>query len=160
MVGNITMLAKDALSAKLGECFVDDGINRYNMFNMISIEANFEKKKTEVAILGKTGNGNKSTGWKGSGTAKIHYNSSIFRKMMLDFKNTGKDVYFDMQITNEDPNSDAGRQTVILKSCNIDGGILAKFDASSEDTLEEEVSFTFDDFLVPEEFSLLPGMRL
>jgi len=51
-----------------------------------------------------------------------------------------------------------GRQTVILKDCNLDGGILTKFDADAE-YLDETIDFTFEDFEIPEKFSLLNGMR-
>ena len=61
-------------------------------------------------------------------------------------------------VTNEDPTSSVGRQTVILKDCNIDGGILAKFDADA-DYLDETLDFTFEDFEIPEKFNMLPGMR-
>ena len=81
----------------------------------------------------------------------------IFRKLLERYKNTGEDIYFDMQITNEDSTSAAGRQTVILKDCNIDGGILAKFDADGE-YLDEDMDFTFEDFEIPEEFNKLLGM--
>ena len=108
-----------------------------------------------VLIL--TGKGNKTTGWKGTGSATFHYNTSIFRKMMLDYKRTGRDTYFDIQITNEDPTSSAGRQTIILEDCNIDGGILAKFDADGE-YLDEDCDGTFEDFKMPETFKLLDGM--
>lgn len=158
MNGNITMNAKDSISAKLAECYVTIGDNRYNFMQAINLEANFEKTKSEVPILGKTGKGHKSTGWNGSGSATFHYNTSIFRQMMEDFKNTGNDLYFDMQITNDDPTSDAGRQTVILVGCNIDGGILAKFDADNDDYLDEDMDFTFEDFKIPEKFTLLNGM--
>ena len=123
----------------------------------INLEVNFEKTKTEVPILGKTGGGNKSTGWKGTGSATFHYNTSIFREMMLHYKDTGEDTYFEMQITNEDPTSSAGRQMVVLVDCNIDGGILAKFDADGE-YLDEDMDFTFEDFKMPEKFALLNGM--
>lgn len=157
-MNNITMKAKDSISAKLAECFVTVGNNRYNFMQAINLEANFEKTKSEVPILGKTGRGHKSTGWNGTGSATFHYNTSIFRQMMEDFKNTGNDVYFDIQITNDDPTSAAGRQTVVLVGCNIDGGILAKFDADNDDYLDEDMDFTFDDFKIPEKFSLLEGM--
>ena len=62
---------------------------------------------------------------------------------MYRYKSTGEDVYFDIQVTNDDPTSSAGRQTVILKDCNIDGGVLARFDAD-DDYLDEELSFTFE----------------
>ncbi len=157
-MNNITMKAKDSISAKLAECFITIGNNRYNFMQAINLEANFEKTKSEVPILGKTGRGHKSTGWNGTGSATFHYNTSIFRQMMEDFKNTGNDVYFDIQITNDDPTSAAGRQTVVLVGCNIDGGVLAKFDADNDDYLDEDLDFTFEDFKIPEKFSLLEGM--
>ena len=128
MKNNITMLAKDVLSAKLAECYITIGKNRYNFMQAKNLEAKFTKTKSEVYILGKTGAGNRSTGWKGTGSASFYFNTSIFREIMLKYKETGEDVYFDIQITNEDPTSDAGRQTVTLIGCNIDGGTLAKFD--------------------------------
>lgn len=153
-----TMKAMDSISAKLAECYVTIGENRYNFMQAINLEAKFEKTKSEVPILGKTGKGHKTTGWNGTGSATFHYNTSIFRKMMEDFKNTGNDVYFDIQITNEDPTSAAGRQTMVLLNCNIDGGILAKFDADSDDPLDEDMDFTFEDFEMPETFKTLDGM--
>ena len=152
-----TMNAKDAVSASLAECFITIEGNRYNFMQAINLEASIEKDKTTVPILGKTGKGNKSTGWSGSGSATFHYNLSIFRKLLERYKNTGEDVYFDIQVTNEDPTSSVGRQTVILKNCNIDGAILAKFDADAE-YLDEDMDFTFDDFEIPEQFKLLKGM--
>lgn len=153
---NVTMKGKNTISAALAECFITIGNRRYNFMQAISLEATFEKTKTEVPILGKTGKGNKSTGWKGSGSATFHYNTSIFRQMMLDYKNSGQDTYFDIQITNEDPTSEAGRQTIVLIDCNIDGGTLAKFDADSE-YLDEDMDFTFEDFTMPESFANLTG---
>lgn len=153
----VTMHAKDSISASLAECFVTIDGNRYNLMQAINLEANFDKTKTKVPILGKTGKGNKATGWEGTGKCTLHYNTSLFRELMVKFKDTGEDVYFDIQVTNEDPTSSVGRQTVILKDCNIDGGILTKFDADSE-YLDEDVEFTFEDFEMPEKFSNLQGM--
>lgn len=155
-MSNVVMKGKDTVSAALAECFVTIKNRRYNFMQAINLEAKFEKSKTEVPILGKTGKGNKATGWKGTGSATFHYNTSIFRQMMLDYKETGQDTYFEMQITNEDPTSEVGRQTIILKDCNIDGGILAKFDADAE-YLDEDMDFTFEDFSMPESFTDLTG---
>ena len=157
MGNNITMKGRDTVCAKLAECFVTIGSNRYNVMQAIKLEAKFEKIKTEVPILGQTGKGNKSVGWKGTGSATFHYNTSIFRELMLEFKNTGKDLYFEIQITNEDPTTAVGRQTIVLIDCNINGGILAKFDADAE-YLDEDMDFTFEDFKMPETFKMLDGM--
>lgn len=132
MNGNVVMKAKDTVFAALAECFITIGTRRYNFMQAINLEAKFEKNKTEVPILGKTGKGNKASGWKGTGSATFHYNTSIFRQMMIQYKDTGEDIYFEIQISNEDRTSAAGRQTMILMDCNIDGGILAKFDADGE----------------------------
>ena len=156
-MNNNIMNAKDAVSASLAECFVTIEGNRYNFMQAINLEANFEKTKTQVPILGKTGKGNKSTGWSGSGNATFYYNTTIFRELLYRYKNTGEDIYFDIQVTNEDPTSSVGRQTVILKNCNLDGGTLTKFDADAE-YLDETIDFTFEDFEVPEKFKLLSGM--
>ena len=158
MIDRPIMHAKDTVSASLAECYVTLEGKRYNLMQAINLEANFEKNKTEVPILGKTGKGNKATGWTGTGSATFHYNTSVFRMLMYRYKETGEDVYFDIQVTNEDPTSAVGRQTVILKDCNVDGGILAKFDADAE-YLDEDMDFTFEDFEIPEQFKLLQGME-
>lgn len=158
MPKNQIMHAKDSVSAALAECFVTIEDKRYNFMQAINLEASIEKNKTEVPILGKTGKGNKATGWTGTGSATFHYNTSVFRELLKRYKDTGEDIYFDIQVTNEDPTSSVGRQTVILKDCNLDGGIIAKFDAD-EEYLEDEFDFTFEDFELPEKFSLLAGME-
>lgn len=157
MSGPSLMAARDAVSGSLAQCYVILEGNRYNFMQALNVEAKFEKTKTEVPILGQTGKGNKATGWKGTGSAAFHYNTTLFRQLMARYKSTGQDVYFDMQITNEDPTSSVGRQTVILKGCNLDNAILAKLDTGS-DYLEDSFDFTFEDFEIPERFSALQGM--
>lgn len=156
MPGNVVMKAQDTVFAALAECFITIGTRRYNFMQAINLEAKFNKNKSKVPILGKTGKGNKASGWEGTGKATFHYNTSIFRKMMEQYKDTGEDVYFEIQITNEDKGSRVGRQTMVLIDCNIDGGILAKFDADGE-YLDEDMDFTFEDFKMPEEFKDLDG---
>ncbi len=153
-----TMNARDSISAAEAECYVTIGNDRLYLMQVINLEASVEKTKTEVPIMGRTGKGNKATGWKGTGSATIHYNTSVFRKMLYQYKETGEDIYFDIQITNEDPTSHVGRQTIILKDCNLDGGIIAKMDADAE-YLDEEFDFTFEDWEMPEEFAMLEGMQ-
>ncbi len=147
-----TMNAKDTISAALAECYVTIEGKRYQLMQAIRLEAKFQREKAQIPILGRPGRGNKTTGWRGRGTARFHYNSSLFRELMYRYKSTGEDVYFDIQVTNDDPTSSAGRQTIILKDCNIDGGVLAKFDAGA-DYLDEDLEFTFEDFEMPEAFA-------
>ena len=154
---SITMHAKDTVLAKLAECYVTIEGRRYNFMQAINLEAKYEKQKSEVPILGRTAKGNRSTGWKGTGNATFHYNTTIFRDIMSEFKNSGRDIYFDILVKNDDPTSSAGSQTVVLKDCNIDGGVLAKFDAKGE-YLDENMNFTFENFEVQKRFNNITGM--
>ena len=154
-----TMQARNAVSAKMAECYITIGDNRYNFMSAINVEVTFEKNKTEVPILGRMNRGHKSVGSSITGSAEFHLNTSIWRKLAYDFQETGADVYFDMQITNEDVTaSDVGRQTIILYDCNFDSVILAAFDADSDDTLTESMDFTAERFELPEKFNMMDGM--
>ena len=153
------MDALDAVAGSQASAYVTlaDG-NRYCFMQLYSFESSMEINVAEVPILGRTGKGNKPTGWTGIWNGTAHYNQSIFRKMMLEYKRSGYLPPFDIQVTNEDPTASVGRQTIILKNCLMKGGTLAKYDASSE-TLDEDIEGTFDDWEMPESFSLLNGMQ-
>ena len=88
----------------------------------------------------------------------IYKNTALFDKMLLKYKSTGEDTYFDIQITNVDPTSAAGKQVTILKDCNIDGAVIASFDADGE-WLEQDIDFTFEDVEEPTQFKMLDGMQ-
>ena len=151
------MLAKDSIAAPLAECYVTINGNRYNFMQAINLEANIEKTKTEVPILVQTVKRHKAVGWNGTGSATFHFNTSMFAKLLENYKNTGEDVYFDIQVTINDPTSAAGKYIVFLTSCNLDGGTLTKFDADAE-YLDCNLNFTFDNFSVYKEFERLDGM--
>lgn len=151
------MNAKDSVAAPLAECFLTINGTRYNFMQAINLEARVEKTKTTVPILGKTGKGHKTAGWAGTGSATFHYNTSLFNKTIEKYKDNGEDMYFDIQIKNEDPTSDVGSQIVVLRNCNIDNVTLAKFDADAE-YLDCSCDFTFDDFSIVKSFALLNGM--
>lgn len=153
----VYMKASDTLFASLARCYVSIGDKRYNFMNMINMEATFKKRKVTVPILGKTGKGHRAAGWEGTGKGKMYYNSSVMRKMAEEYKNSGEDMYFDIQIVNEDKSTSVGKQEVILKDCNLDSMILAKFDADGE-LLDEDIEFTFDDFEIKSGFNELEGM--
>ncbi|MGS5516339.1 phage tail tube protein [Clostridioides difficile] len=156
MAKNITMNVRDAISASEAECFVTIEGKRYNFMSAINLEAKMEKTKSEIPILGRTTKGNKTTGSKITGSATFHFNTSIFRELLYRYKETGEDIYFDIQVTTEDPTSSVGRQTVILKDCNMDSGIITKFDADGE-YLDEDMDFTCEDWELVEKFNLISG---
>lgn len=152
-----TLDARDAISGSLGTVYATISGVRYKLMQVIKVEAKFKKTKKDVPILGRTGKGHKSTGWSGEGTCTLHYNTSVFREAARRYKETGEETYYEMQITNEDPSSSVGRQTVVLKDCSFDEILLATLDADA-DYLKEDISFTFEDFEIPEKFANVTGM--
>ncbi|MBM7868876.1 hypothetical protein JOC70_000345 [Clostridium pascui] len=144
--------AGDTISGQEARAYVTiDGRNE-ELFYAKKIESKVEKQKTEVKALGKRGTQNKATGWKGTGTLTVYYATSLFREIMLKYMKDGIDTYFDMAVTNEDPTSSIGRQTIVLKDCNLDEVSMAMFDIDSE-VLEEDMAFTFEDVDLLDKFN-------
>jgi Protein of unknown function (DUF2001). len=148
----------DAISGKMAKATAKINGRVEELFYAKSLEATIEKSKSDVPVLGKTSIGKKAAGWSGSGTLTVYYVTSLFRELMAQYIETGRDFYFDLQVTNEDPQSGTGKQIVTLKNCNLDSVIAARFDAASEDQLEEEMAFTFDGYEVLESFKTLRGV--
>ena len=124
---------------------------------LYEFEAKYENNIVEVPILGQTSKGHKSVGGNGTWSGTAHFNQSILRELLYRYQVNGEMVYFDIQVTNSDPTASVGRQTIILKNCLMEGGILTKFNAD-EELLSEDISGTFDSWEMPEKFTNLNGM--
>ena len=141
-----TLNAPDTISGKEGRAYAKIDGNNEELFMAKTIEANVEKNKSEIKAIGKRMTGHKTTGANGSGSMTLYYMTPLFRAMIKQWKETGKDVYFDMVIENDDQESSAGKQSTLLIGCNLDSVVLAKLDGDSDDALDEDVDFTFEDF--------------
>ena len=141
-----TLNAPDTISGKEGRAYAKINGNNEELFYAKTIEANVEKSKSEIKAIGKRMTGHKTTGANGSGSMTLYYMTPLFREMLRQWKETGKDVYFDLVVENDDQESSAGKQTVLLMGCNLDSVVLAKLDGDSDDALDEDADFTFEDF--------------
>lgn len=146
---------KDAISGKTARAFVTVNGRVEELLYGKTGEATAEKNKVDVPVLGKTNTPQRAAGWKGTGTLTVYYVTSMFRELMINYIKTGEDFWFDLMMVNEQPGSAAGKQTIILKNCNVDSLILSKFDATSDDMLEEEIPFTFEDVDMPDMFNTI-----
>jgi hypothetical protein len=153
------MNSKDAVWAGAASVYVTIDGNRYKLIQCTSLEATGKKNKKEIPILGRVSAGNKSAGIKYTGKMSGYYNTSIFRKLLKNYQDTGVDTYFDLTVTNDDETAAVGKQTVILKGCNFDEQIVAKVEAGG-DPLVEDASFTFESYEMPTEFTELSGMTV
>lgn len=147
-----TLQAPDAISGKEGRAYANIGGSNEELFYAKAIEATIEYAKGEVKCVGKRMVGHKTTGASGSGSMTLYYLSPIFRKFAKSYIDDGRTLYFNMVIENADPDSKAGTQRVMLRSCSLDSVVLAQLDGDSDDPLEEEIPFTFDDFEILDSF--------
>lgn len=156
MSDNIIMKSNDAVYGSLAECFITIEGRRYNFMSITEFESKWEVNLVDVPVLGKVGMGHKAAGGKGTWKGKAHYNQSYMRVMADKYQKTGIMPYFEIQVSNEDPTSAAGRQTIIHRGCLCDTFILAKFQAG-EEVLDEDLSGTFEAWDMPEKFNDLDG---
>lgn len=148
-----TLNAPDTISGREGRAYAKINGNNEELFFAKSVEASVEKSKSEVKAIGKRMTGHKTTGANGTGSMTLYYLTPLFRQMLKEWKDTGVDVYFDLVIENDDPASSAGKQSILLMGCNLDSVALAKLDGDSDDPLDEDADFTFEDFDILEAFN-------
>ena len=146
------MLASDTISGTEGVVTIKVGSETHVAAYVKTMEATFEKTKNEIKVLGRRAAQQKAGGWSGSGSMTIYYVTSLFRNMFLKYAKEGIDTYFDMTIENDDAASTIGKQTVVLKRCNLDSGLLAKLDIDATE-LDEDLDFTFEDFDISSKFT-------
>ena len=157
MANNAIMNAKDAVYGSLAQCYITIDGKRYNFMSLTEFESKWEVNLVDVPILGQVNMGHKAAGGKGTWSGKAHYNTSVFRKIANTYQKTGVMPYFEIQVSNEDPTSSAGRQTIILRGCLAETFTLAKVKAG-EELLDEDMSGTFESWDMPETFNDLDGM--
>ena len=148
-----TLNAPDTISGREGRAYAKINGNNEELFFAKSVEASVEKSKSEVKAIGKRMTGHKTTGANGTGSMTLYYLTPLLRQMLKEWKDTGVDVYFDRVVENDDPASSAGKQSILLLGCNLDSVVLTKLDGDSDDPLEEDADFTFEDFDILEAFN-------
>lgn len=136
---------RNTISGKEGKLFLDGE----ELAHIKTYEANVEKTKEEVQVMGRRMTGHKSNGGTGTGTATFHKVTSRFIQIMKEYIRTGVDPYFTMQSVLDDKTAGRGVERVTLYDVNFDSVKVAGLDVETA-SLEEEVPFTFEDFDVPE----------
>lgn len=143
---------KDVVNGKYGTAFAVIEDSRYELFEIVDFDGKANQHKSTIPRLGAFWDAHKVVGGEGKWTAKMRYVSDKFRKMISEADKTHKTVYFDLQITNDDPDSAAGRHSSVFKECTLDEISMAKLDAANTH-LDESVSGTFDMYISAEEFT-------
>lgn len=136
------LLERDALNGKSGSAFMTINGQNHEIFQMKKFQSDAEFQESDFKVVGTTLVQKKTTGVSLTGTMTIYYGSPYFLQMLQTYLKTGKLPYFTLQITNDDPGTSVGKQTVALYNCKLSKVPVAMLDADT-DWLEEEVTFSY-----------------
>ena len=145
------LLAKDAISGKEGALWVTVNGEVRECAEVRNITVTMDKNKAEFRALGERGTQHKATGYSGTGSLTVYAVTSFWNKLLIDYANTGVDVYFNLVFKNEDPNSAIGAQRIQVNNVNLDGGDIAKLDVDA-DFLDQSFNFTWTGIKLLKEF--------
>ena len=105
------------------------------------LEAKVTIKKEDVKQCGTLDKGYKMVGREGKGTIKLNKVYSRFINLMNENMQSGKSTVVTIESLLADPDSDGGKEGVILKSCMFDELTLVDWEAEKIGT--ESYPFTF-----------------
>lgn len=150
------LLAQDAPNGKQGKAFItlhkDTGDEIHELFSAKKINMKVDYTKTDFKVIGTTTIQKKTTGASKTGTMTIYQGTPLFIEMAREYEANGKVLYFDLQVTNEDPSTRIGKQTIAYYDCSLDSIPLSILDADA-DFLEEEVGLSYRAFEVLSTFN-------
>lgn len=136
------LLERDALNGKSGSAFMTIDGEIHELFQMKKFQSDAEFQESDFKVVGTTLVQKKTTGVTLSGSMTIYYGSPHFLRLLQDYLKTGKLPYFTLQVTNDDPSTSVGTQTVVLYNVKLQKLPVAMLNADS-DYLEMDVAFSY-----------------
>lgn len=137
------LLAKDTVNGAEGKVFVTRNGKQIEVAGMMNITTYAEIQGKEMRVVGTRTIQNKANGAKQTGKGNIYYGTSLWTDMVLEYINTGNMPQFDLQITNDDPTSSVGSQSIAYYGCELTGSIPLSILDSEEAMLNYEFNFTY-----------------
>ena len=150
------LLERDALNGKQGSAFMTLNGQNIEMFGMKKFQSDAEFQETDFKVVGTTLVQKKTTGVTLTGSMTIYYGTPHFLRLLQDYIKTGKLPYFTLQITNDDPATSVGTQTVVLYNVKLQKLPVAMLDADA-DFLEMEAGFSYTSLEVLNYFNDKPA---
>ena len=137
------LLAKDTVNGAEGKVFVTIDGKQIEVAGMRNITTNAEIHGNDMRDIGTRTIQNKANGAKLTGTGNIYYGSPLWTDIVLEYINSGKMTQFDIQITNTDPTTTIGSQTMAYYGCELTGTIPLSILNSEEAMLNYDFNFTY-----------------
>lgn len=149
------LLEHDALNGKEGSAFMTINGRNIEMFGMKKFQSDAEFQEADFKVVGTRLVQKKTTGVSLTGSMTIYYGTPHFLRLLQEYIKTGRLPYFTLQITNEDPSTSVGTQTVVFYNVKLQKLPVAMLDADA-DFLEMEVSFSYTSLEVLNYFNDAP----
>ena len=149
------LLEHDALNGKEGSAFMTINGRNIEMFGMKKFRSDAEFQEADFKVVGTRLVQKKTTGVSLTGSMTIYYGTPHFLRLLQEYIKTGRLPYFTLQITNEDPSTSVGTQTVVFYNVKLQKLPVAMLDADA-DFLEMEVSFSYTSLEVLNYFNDVP----
>ncbi|RHW49721.1 phage tail protein [Bombilactobacillus bombi] len=141
-IGNF-LNGRDTISTKDAKVYITINGKVIPLIECNKFSAKLEKNKEDVQTLGSRWKHKKTTSVEGTGTLGGYLISSAWSQYALPYIQGGKDLYFEVTLTIEDPTSRAGKQTLHFSDVNLDDIPFADFEAD-DGVMEWESDFTFE----------------
>lgn len=137
------LLAKDTVNGAEGKIFITVDGKNIEVACMKNIQTNGEIQGEDMRVIGTRKIQNKANGAKLTGTGNIYYGTNLFTDMVLKYINEGIMTQFDIQITNRDPSTTIGSQTIAYYGCQLTGTIPLSILNDEESMLNYDFNFTY-----------------
>lgn len=137
------LLAKDTVNGAEGKIFVTIDGKNMEVACMRNITTNAEIQSNDMRVIGTRTIQNKNNGAKLTGTGNIYYGTNLFTNMVLQYIQTGVMPEFDIQITNNDPATSIGTQSMAYYGCTLTGTIPLSILNDEEAMLNYNFNFAY-----------------
>jgi len=146
------LLERDALNGKEGKAFATIEGRNVEMFGLKKFQSDADFQEADFKVVGTRLVQKKTTGVTLTGSMTIYYGTPDFIKLVERYLKTGKLPYFTLQVTNDDPGTSVGVQTVAFYNVKLQKTPVALLDADT-DWLSVDVSFSFTSFEILQAFN-------
>ena len=113
------LLERDAVNGKEGRGFMTIDGENHEMFGLKKFQSDAEFQEADFKVVGTRLVQKKTTGVALTGSMTIYYGTPYFLKLLQEYLKTGKLPYFTIQITNDDPSTSVGTQTVVFYNVKL-----------------------------------------
>lgn len=137
------LLARDTVNGAEGSIFVTLNGKNVQVASMKNVRLDAELQSSDMRVIGTRTVQQKANGVKQTGSGNIYYGDDIFRDIMLQYITTGEMAPFDIQITNDDPTTTLGSQTMVAYGCYLTGTIPLAILNDEEAMLNFDFTFSY-----------------